>query len=86
MSVAGRVTENVVNDAIQSSLAEDLDLGDCYVTNWVAVVEVIGDDGRRWLVRLNSGTESEPLPEWVEHGLLFSALHHPEYFDSEEAE
>ena len=76
----------LITDAILASLADDEEITACFPVAWTAVAEVVDQDGKRWLMRFNSGSDEDPLPEWIEDGMLFRALYHPEVFTTEEDE
>lgn len=64
-------SQREVHERIADSLAEEDDLEDGVLTNWVVIAECATPDGSRWISRLTS----EDATTWQIEGMLHHALY-----------
>ena len=67
---AGTDPRDAIDDAIRANVAGVTDRG-AVVTGWAVVVELMDDDGRRWLARAHAETTSP----WAANGMWHEALY-----------
>lgn len=68
-----------LNPKLDAALREDVaDTG--YVTRWIAIAEVMGNDGDKRLI-LSRGPSHAQIPIWDVRGMLYELLMNPDLFD-----
>jgi hypothetical protein len=67
---AGTDPRDAIDDAIRANAAGATDRG-AVVTGWAVVIELMDEDGRRWLAR----AYAETTPPWAASGMWHEALY-----------